>query len=127
MIFWKGIIKNLIYFKKFILFFLLNPAPVMDKVIKNKGPGISDQPVLRLWNKFIKVSLLLIIWPGLMVFELFQKITPSNLCEPIHDLKNYSTFICPFESGKCGKVKITKSWIFWKWKELFRWNKKHFF
>ena len=25
-----------------------------------------------------------------------------NLCKPIHDI-NYSTSICPFESGKCGK------------------------
>ena len=23
------------------------------------------------------------------------------------------------------KVKITKSWISWKWKEFFRWNKNH--
>ena len=27
----------------------------------------------------------------------------SNLCKPIHDIINYSTAICPFESGKCGK------------------------
>ena len=26
----------------------------------------------------------------------------ANLFKPIHDL-TYSTFICPFESGKCGK------------------------
>ena len=26
-----------------------------------------------------------------------------NLCKPIHDIINYSTSICPFESGKCGK------------------------
>ena len=38
-----------------------------------------------------------------MVFELFQKITPANLCKPIYDIINYSTSICPFESGKCGK------------------------
>ena len=24
--------------------------------------------------------------------------------QPIHDIKNYSTSICTFESGKCGKV-----------------------
>ena len=29
--------------------------------------------------------------------------TSANLCKPIHDIINYSTFICPFESGKCGK------------------------
>ena len=27
----------------------------------------------------------------------------ANLCKPIHDTKNYSTSIYPFESGKCGK------------------------
>ena len=27
----------------------------------------------------------------------------ANLCKPIHDIMNYSTCICPFESGKCGK------------------------
>ena len=26
-----------------------------------------------------------------------------NLCKPIHDIINYSTCICPFESGKEGK------------------------
>ena len=32
------------------------------------------------------------------VFELFQK-----LHLPIHDIINYSSSICRFESGKCGK------------------------
>ena len=27
----------------------------------------------------------------------------ANLCKPIHDIINYSTSICPFESRKCGK------------------------
>ena len=27
----------------------------------------------------------------------------SNLCKPIHDIINYSTAICPFESGKYEK------------------------
>ena len=35
-------------------------------------------------------------------FELFQ-MTPENVCKPIHDIINYSTFICPFEPGKLGK------------------------
>ena len=33
-----------------------------------------------------------------MVFELFQK-----LHKPIHDIADYSTSICPFVPGKCGK------------------------
>ena len=31
------------------------------------------------------------------------KITSANLCKPIYDIINYSTFICPFESEKFGK------------------------
>ena len=27
----------------------------------------------------------------------------ANLCKPIHGIINYSTLICPFEFGKCGK------------------------
>ena len=27
----------------------------------------------------------------------------TSLCTAIHDIINYSTSICPFESGKCGK------------------------
>ena len=29
--------------------------------------------------------------------------TSANLCKPIHDIKNYSTFTCPFEFGNYGK------------------------
>ena len=38
-----------------------------------------------------------------VVFEFIPKITPANLCKPMHDIINYSTSICPFESGKSGK------------------------
>ena len=31
------------------------------------------------------------------------KIISSDLCEPIHDIINYSTSICPFQCGICGK------------------------
>ena len=27
----------------------------------------------------------------------------ANLCKSIDDIVNYSTSICPFESGNCGK------------------------
>ena len=40
---------------------------------------------------------------------MISKITSANLCKPIHDIMNYCTFICPFESGKCGKGKIYKN------------------
>ena len=61
-------------------------------------------------------------------FWVIPKITPSNLCKPMNDIINYSTSICPFESGKNGKEaeKNTKIWISRERKELFRWNKKHF-
>ena len=36
-------------------------------------------------------------------FWVIQEIKSANLCKPIPDIINYSTFICPFESGKCGK------------------------
>ena len=46
----------------------------------------------------------------------------------MHDIIDYSTSICPFQSGKSGKEdkKNTKIWISWEQKELFWLNKKHF-
>ena len=41
-----------------------------------------------------------IIWRG---FWVILKITSANLCKPIYDIIDYSTSICPFESGKCGR------------------------
>ena len=35
-------------------------------------------------------------------FQVIAKIVSANLCKSIHDI-NYSTSICPIESGKCGK------------------------
>ena len=36
-------------------------------------------------------------------FWIIPKITSANLCKSIPDIMNYSTSICPFESGKYGK------------------------
>ena len=36
-------------------------------------------------------------------FLSYSKNYISNLCKPNHDIINYSTSICPFESGKCKK------------------------
>ena len=36
-------------------------------------------------------------------FEFIPKITSAKLCKPIHEIINYSDFIYPFESAKCGK------------------------
>ena len=59
---------------------------------------------------------------------MIPNIISANLYKPVHDILNYPTSICPFESGKCGKEggKNTKMWISRERKELFRWNKKHF-
>ena len=35
--------------------------------------------------------------------DLIPKDTSANLWEPIHDIINYSTCICPLQSGKCRK------------------------
>ena len=73
----RGILKSL---KKLTLFFLSYPVPFKGQNYqKQKESGTSDQSLLRLPSNF------------------------TNWCKPIHDIINYSTFICPFESGKCGK------------------------
>ena len=36
-------------------------------------------------------------------FRVIPKITSANLYKSIHDIISYSTFICPFESGKFEK------------------------
>ena len=67
--------------KKSTLFFPSNPVPFNGQNYwKQKGSGTSDQLLLRLWNKFRKIPLLVIInLPSLMmwyekVVELFQKL-----------------------------------------------------
>ena len=52
---------------------------------------------------------------------------PENLCKPMHDI-NYSTSICPSESGKCGKEeeKIQKIEYLEKEKSFLDEVKKHF-
>ena len=44
-------------------------------------------------------------------FLVITKIKSANLCKPIHDIINYSNFICPFKSGDCIKEgkKLQKS------------------
>ena len=60
------------------LFFLLNLVPFND--------GLPDQ----VW------------WCNIKWLLVIPKITSANLCKTIYDIINYSTFICPFESGKRG-------------------------
>ena len=35
-------------------------------------------------------------------FWVILNITSDNLCKPFQGIMNYSTFICPLESGRCG-------------------------
>ena len=70
---------------------------------------------------------LYIIWPSLMIWckAVIPKIASANLRKSIHDIINYSTSSCPFESGKCGKVgKNHKNLNILRIKNI--WNKKHF-
>ena len=79
--------------KKLFSFFLSNPVPFNGQsYLKEKGPGTSNQPLFRLQKI-----------PLLAIYYLNPKIASANLRKPIHDIKNYSSSICPFESGKCGK------------------------
>ena len=41
-----------------------------------------------------------VIWSSFLVIP---NSTSANLCKPIHGIINYSTSICSFQSGKCGK------------------------
>ena len=99
----RGLSKSLK--KKLTLLFLSNPVPLnVQSFQKQKGPGTSYQSLFKLQNKFRKIPLLVIYY--LTKFDGFlviQKITSANLLQPIHDIINYSTSICPFESGKFGK------------------------
>ena len=91
--------------KKLTLSFFSNPVPFKGKsYAKQKEPETSDQLLFRLQNKSRKIPLLVIYYLTKLDdtvqsgFKVIPKITSANLCEPIHDIINYSTYICPFES-----------------------------
>ena len=96
--------------RKLTLVFLSNPVPFDGQDYeKQKEPETSNQSLFRLHNKFRKVTLLVIyyltkfndvIWSG---FWVISKITSATLWKSIQDIISHSTFICTFESGKCGK------------------------
>ena len=80
--------------------------------MEKNGPGISDQWLFRLQNKFRVIPLLVMYYLTKFdyviqnIFWIIPKITSANLLHnllPILDIINYSIFICPFESGKYGK------------------------
>ena len=96
--------------KQLTLFFLLNPVSFNGQSYqKQKRPETSDMSLLRLWNKFTKISLLVRYYLSKFdnaiksSFWVIPNIASANLCKPIDDIINYSYSICPFESGKHGK------------------------
>ena len=96
--------------KTLTLLFLLHPVFFNGQSYqKQMRPGTSNLSLFRLQSKFTKIYLLVICYltkfDGVIQssFWVISNITLANLCKPIHDIINYSTSICPFESGKCGK------------------------
>ena len=96
--------------KKLTLVFLSNPVPFNGQNYqKQKRSGNSDQSLLMLQSKC--KNMLLFIRYYLTKFDdeiqnsfwVIPKITSANLCKSVDDIVNYSTSICPFESGNCGK------------------------
>ena len=95
-------------FKKLTLFFLLNPVPFKGQIYKKqKGLGTSGTSLSSGYETSSKKIIIYyhtkfggVIWSGSWVIP---KLTPANSCKPIHDIINYSTSVCSFESGKCGK------------------------
>ena len=72
----------------------------MDKVIKKQRRSwTGHQSLLRSRNKFRKIPLFVIYYLTKFDDEMYSRFWVI----PIHDIKNYSTSICPFEPGKCGK------------------------
>ena len=127
--------------KKLTLFFLSRPVPFNSKSYqKQKGPWTSDQSLFRLQNKFRKILLLAIYffisyilsdqlwWYNIKRFLSYSK---TYICKFMHAISWHHKlfyFHLSFWIWKVwkGRGKFTKIWISPEWKELFRWNKKHF-
>ena len=123
-------------FKELTLFFSFkNPFPFNGQSYhKQKGPRNSDQSLFRLRNRLTKISLLVIYYltkfDGVILsdFWVITKIAPANLCKLIHDIINYSTCICPFESGECRKEgKKLQKCEYLKNKKSFSYEMKNIF
>ena len=91
--------------KKSTLFFLSNLVLFnRQNYEKQKGSGTSYQSLFRLQSKFKNIPLLFIYY--LTKFDDLKQFLsyPKNyVCKFVDDTMNYSTSICPFESGNCGK------------------------
>ena len=106
--FWKMIIKK--PWKSQLYFFFRSQSLLIGKVIKNRRClelVTSRSSSYETSSEKFLYSLLYyltkfddVMWSG---FWVIAKIASANLCKSIHDIINYSTSICHFESGKCGK------------------------
>ena len=122
--FWKDYKKAL---KKLTLIFLSNPVPFNGKSYqKQKEPGTGDQSLFKLQNKFRKITLSVIYF--LTKFLSYSKYYICKFMQANswhHKLFHFHLSFWIWKVWK-GKEKITKIWISWGWKELFRWNIKRF-
>ena len=116
--------------KKLTFFSFWTQSHLMNKVIKNKRgqkvvtsrfSGYETRSQKFLYYVFSDQ----VWWCNMKRFFSYSK---NYTCKPIHDIINYSTFICPFASGKWRneQEKLRKIWISRERENLFRWNKKHF-
>ena len=103
----RGLSKSL----KIVNFiFSFKPSPFYwTELSKTKGAGTSNQSLFRLWKKLKNIPLFIIyyltkfdhvVWSS---FWVIPRTASANLCKSIDDIINYSTSICPFESGNGGK------------------------
>ena len=130
-ILWKRVSKSL---KKLTLFLLLNPVPFNGQSYqKLKGSGTSDQSFFRLQNKFRKILFHYMLsdqvwWCNAKQFLSYSK---NYVCKFMqanswhHKLLNFYLSFCIWKVWK-GREKTIQNWISREWKELLRWNKKHF-
>ena len=95
-------------FQRLTSFSFWTQSLLMNKIIRNKRDlelvtnHYSDYETSHK-NFFISYILSDQVWScNIKRFLSYSKITPEYLCKPNHNIINYSTSICPFESGKCG-------------------------
>ena len=90
----------------------LVPDPLFILLNNSKQPlhALNSFKTKIFWKRIIKNLSLLVIYyltkfDGVIQssFWVIPNIAPANLCKSIYDIINYSTSVCPFESGRSGK------------------------
>ena len=106
----QEILLRIGYFERDYQKAIKNPVSFNGKDCeKQKESGTSDQWLFRLQVKFRKIPLLVmyyltdeVSWCNIKRFLSYYK-KSAIICKPIHNIVNYSTVTCPFESAKWGK------------------------